>query len=84
MVTLFLLALDIWLSRSEVTSALHAANASRFVNCDNADGLNYTLSETNLAPYHRYIATKTNLRTLIYNGDTGLLQIGMEKLVMHL
>ena len=37
---------------------------------DNGVGMNYTLSEPDLLPFYQHAMTKTDLRVLVYNGDT--------------
>jgi len=63
-------AMDIWVNRSDVRQALNVALNSNFFNGDNGVGFNYTLTEKNLLPFYLHVITNTNLRVLVYNGDT--------------
>jgi len=63
-------ALDQWINSRAVRDALHIKPDSFFFSGDNAVGLDYELTERNLLPVHKHFALGTDLRVLIYNGDT--------------
>jgi len=59
-----------WLKTSQVKDALHIPKGAEFFLTDNGVGFNYNLTERNLMPFYQRVAQETNLRVLIYNGDT--------------
>jgi len=59
-----------WLNTSQVKTALHVPASGSFFLSDNGVGFNYTLTEKNLMPFYHKLATETDVRVLIYNGDT--------------
>jgi hypothetical protein len=59
-----------WINLDVVRQALAVDPEARYVSGDNSAALNYSLSEPNLIPFHRHVATSTDVRTLIMNGDT--------------
>jgi serine carboxypeptidase-like clade I len=59
-----------WLNHSDVKSALNVPSGASFFLTDNGVGFNYELTEKNLMPFYRDVAENTNLRVLVYNGDT--------------
>lgn len=63
-------ALFKWVRHPDVKKALHVAPDANFFSGDNGVGFNYTLTEKNLLPFYKFINEKTDLRVLIYNGDT--------------
>ncbi len=50
--------------------ALHVLPDAHFFNGDNGDGFDYSSTEQNLMPFHAHVALDTELRALIYNGDS--------------
>mmetsp|Transcript_10877 Transcript_10877/g.19203 ORF Transcript_10877/g.19203 Transcript_10877/m.19203 type:complete len:510 (+) Transcript_10877:94-1623(+) len=64
------LALGKWVLSPEVREALAILPGSQYVSGDNSAGLNYTGTEKNLLPFHKSVALDTDVRVLIYNGDT--------------
>eukprot|EP00947_MAST-08B_sp_MAST-8B-sp1_P004438 g4438.t1 len=63
-------AMSQWLKRDDVKKALNIPDGARFNSADNGVGMNYTLSEPDLLPFYQHAMTKTDLRVLVYNGDT--------------
>jgi len=63
-------AMNIWLNQSDVRQHLHVASNSYFFNGDNGDGFNYTSTEPNVLPFYLHCIKDTDLRVLVYNGDT--------------
>lgn len=59
-----------WLNTTQVKSALNVPPEAAFFLSDNGVGFNYTLTERNLMPFYTRLATETDIRVLIYNGDT--------------
>ena len=62
--------LEEYLSTPAVHKSLHLPPNARFVNADNGKGLDYKATIKNLIPLHKKVAEETDLRVLIYNGDT--------------
>lgn len=50
--------------------ALHVADDAFFFNADNGDGFTYNVTEPSLMPFYKALAELTDVRVLIYNGDT--------------
>ena len=63
-------AMNIWLKLTSVKKALNIQADNRFNSADNGIGMNYTLSEKNLLPFYQHVMQKTDLKVLVYNGDT--------------
>ena len=63
-------AMFTWVVRPEVKKALHVEQNANFFSGDNGVGFTYNLTEPNLMPYYVQVAKETNLRVLVYNGDT--------------
>ena len=63
-------AQTVWVNQSAVRAALHVPADSDFFNGDNGEGMVYTPSEKNLMPFYKEVAATTQLRVLVYNGDT--------------
>jgi carboxypeptidase C (cathepsin A) len=61
--------MDVWVNSSAVRKALHVPQHARFFSFDNADGFDYTMSERSLLPFYAQLATQSDVRVLIYNGD---------------
>eukprot|EP00656_Telonema_subtile_P032308 TRINITY_DN3542_c0_g1_i2.p1 TRINITY_DN3542_c0_g1~~TRINITY_DN3542_c0_g1_i2.p1 ORF type:complete len:509 (+),score=117.33 TRINITY_DN3542_c0_g1_i2:126-1652(+) len=59
-----------WLNNSAVKLALNIPTDGVFFLSDNGVGFNYSLTEPNLMPFYQRLATETDVRVLIYNGDT--------------
>ena len=59
-----------WVQTPEVKAALHVAADAKFFSGDNGVGFTYNITEANLMPFYQEIAANTNLRVLVYNGDT--------------
>ena len=62
--------LPIWTNLSSVKEALHVADDAFFFNADNVDGFTYNDTEPSLMPFYKALAELTDVRVLIYNGDT--------------
>lgn len=60
----------LWSNASAVRAAMHVPLQSYFFNGDNGEGMTYHVTEKNLMPFYQEVAAKTELRVLIYNGDT--------------
>uniref|UniRef100_A0A6B2L3B8 Carboxypeptidase n=1 Tax=Arcella intermedia TaxID=1963864 RepID=A0A6B2L3B8_9EUKA len=63
-------AFDIWINRTDVREAINVPVDSYFFSGDNGAGFNYTETEKNLLPFYKEVLTNTNLKVLVYNGDT--------------
>ena len=63
-------AMFVWVQTPEVKAALHVAPDANFFSGDNGVGFTYNITETNLMPFYTHIAQNTDLRVLVYNGDT--------------
>eukprot|EP01130_Rhizamoeba_saxonica_P017347 TRINITY_DN8380_c0_g1_i1.p1 TRINITY_DN8380_c0_g1~~TRINITY_DN8380_c0_g1_i1.p1 ORF type:complete len:503 (+),score=91.19 TRINITY_DN8380_c0_g1_i1:204-1712(+) len=63
-------AMSIWLNQTSVREALHVPTDAYFFSGDNGAGFNYTLTEEDLRPFYAHVVKNTNLRVLVYNGDT--------------
>jgi len=63
-------AMDQWITRDDVKKALNVPLDSYYFSGDNGVGFNYTLTEQNLLPFYYHVIRNTNLRVLVYNGDT--------------
>jgi carboxypeptidase C (cathepsin A) len=63
-------AMDIWVNQSAVRKALHVPANAHFYSFDNAEGFKYVMSERSMMPFYKHLATETDVRVLIYNGDT--------------
>jgi hypothetical protein len=63
-------AMTKWLETKEVKAALHIPAQASFFLSDNGVGFNYSLTETNLMPFYQHLAMHTDVRVLVYNGDT--------------
>ena len=63
-------AQTVWVNQSAVRAALHVPADSDFFNGDNGEGMVYKPSEKNLMPFYKEVAATTQLRVLVYNGDT--------------
>ena len=59
-----------WVNATAVRKALHVPLDSYFFNGDNGAGMTYQLTEKDLRPFYQQVAASTQLRVLIYNGDT--------------
>lgn len=56
-----------WLSHPDVKRALHLHG--NFFSVDNAEDFDYTPTERDLSGFYQHVASETNLRVLVYNGD---------------
>lgn len=63
-------AMDVWVNQSAVRKALHVPLGAHFFSFDNAQGFVYRSTEASLLPFYRHLALRTDVRVLIYNGDT--------------
>jgi len=63
------LAMTIYLNNSIVREALHIPLDAFFFSQDDGNDFNYTLTERDLQPFYIHVATNTQLRALVYNGD---------------
>jgi len=63
-------AMTEWLARADVRKALHIQPNNRFNSADNGVGMNYSVTEPNLLPFYEHARAETDLRVLVYNGDT--------------
>lgn len=59
-----------WLNRTEVKTALNLDPASVFFECDDGTDFDYTSSREQLFPFYRQVAKSSDVRVLVYNGDT--------------
>mmetsp|Transcript_23287 Transcript_23287/g.34858 ORF Transcript_23287/g.34858 Transcript_23287/m.34858 type:complete len:487 (+) Transcript_23287:3-1463(+) len=73
-------ALVKWINALEVKTALHVPKDAYYFSGDNGAGFMYNVSEPNITPFHKWAATESDLRVLIYNGDT---DPGLNSLVMQ-
>jgi len=63
-------ALAKWVNNSKVKAALHVSPLAYFFTGDNGVGFTYNLTEPSLVPWYKEVTAKSNLRIMIYNGDT--------------
>lgn len=63
-------AMDVWVNQSAVRKALHVPLDAHFYSFDNAEGFVYRSTEKSVMPFYRHLALETDVRVLIYNGDT--------------
>lgn len=63
-------AMFVWVQTPQVKAALHVAADANFFSGDNGVGFTYNITEPNLMPFYVQVAKETNLRVLVYNGDT--------------
>eukprot|EP00299_Pterocystis_sp_00344_P017932 c8977_g2_i1.p1 GENE.c8977_g2_i1~~c8977_g2_i1.p1 ORF type:complete len:497 (+),score=119.52 c8977_g2_i1:1-1491(+) len=63
-------ALRIFVNNTAVRKAINVPLDAYFFNGDDGQGFVYNLTENNLMPFYRRVATNTSLRVLVYNGDT--------------
>ena len=63
-------ALFKWIQHADVKEALHVAKDAYFFSGDNGVGFTYNLTEKNLLPFYKEVVENTDLRVLIYNGNT--------------
>lgn len=59
-----------WVMMPQVKKALHVAPDANFFSGDNGIGFTYTPSEPDLMPFYHRVVNETDLRVLVYNGDT--------------
>ncbi|CAB9528207.1 Carboxypeptidase Y homolog A [Seminavis robusta] len=59
-----------WVGAPQVKAALHVDPDSAFFSGDNGVGFTYVPTEPDLLPFYRRVVSETDLRVLIYNGDT--------------
>lgn len=59
-----------YLNMSVVKQALHVPVDAFFFQCDNGEGFTYKGDVDALMPFYRHVIEETNLRVLVYNGDT--------------
>lgn len=62
-------AMNAWILREDVRTALHVPINSLFFDGDNGAGMVYKQTEPDLLPFYRKVAQKTDLKVLVYNGD---------------
>merc|ERR1712070_246148 len=60
----------IWTDSPIVRTAINMPLDANFFSGDNAVGMEYDLTEKNLMPFFNYLATETDVKSLVYNGDT--------------
>ena len=60
----------IWSNSTAVRKAMHVPVDSYFFNGDNGEGMTYHVTEKDMRPFYKHVAAATELRVLIYNGDT--------------
>jgi len=63
-------AFDKFLRHPDVRAAMHVPLNSNFFSGDNGVGFDYTLSEADVRPIHLYVLRNTDMRVMVYNGDT--------------
>jgi serine carboxypeptidase-like clade I len=59
-----------WVQTPQVKAALHVDPNAYFFSGDNGVGFTYVPSEPDLVPFYLRAVKETNLRVLVYNGDT--------------
>merc|ERR1712216_661230 len=59
-----------WVNATAVKKALHVSADAHFFTGDNGVGFTYDGTEPDLTPWYKTWATSTDLRVVIYNGDT--------------
>eukprot|EP00929_Paragymnodinium_shiwhaense_P120256 TRINITY_DN92186_c0_g1_i1.p1 TRINITY_DN92186_c0_g1~~TRINITY_DN92186_c0_g1_i1.p1 ORF type:complete len:534 (-),score=53.23 TRINITY_DN92186_c0_g1_i1:208-1809(-) len=62
--------LPMWTNHSLVKKALHVADDAFFFDADNGHGFTYNITEPYLVPFYRDVVMNTDVRVLVYNGDT--------------
>jgi hypothetical protein len=62
--------LPFWVNASSVKKALHVSETATFFTGDNGVGFTYIGDAKDVRPNYKHWADNTNLRVLIYNGDT--------------
>lgn len=62
--------LNKWAKNAAVKEALNVAPDANYFSGDNGVGFNYRSTEPDLSPLYKHFALETNLRVLIYNGDS--------------
>jgi len=60
----------IWLQNDKVRKALNVPADAKFFSGDNGVGFTYNMTEKNLLPFYREVVEHTDLKVLVYNGDT--------------
>ncbi|GBG27100.1 Lysosomal protective protein [Hondaea fermentalgiana] len=63
-------AMTLWVKHASVRKALGVPEDANFVSGDNSASIAYDITEPNLMPFMVKLAKETDLRVLIYNGDT--------------
>lgn len=63
-------AMALWVKHASVREALGVPLKATFVSGDNSAAIDYDLTERNLMPFMVKLAKETDIRVLIYNGDT--------------
>jgi len=63
-------AMEVFFNHSLVKKALNIPDEAYFFLSDNGVGFNYSITERNLMPFYQHVAQDTQLRVLVYNGDT--------------
>jgi carboxypeptidase C (cathepsin A) len=63
-------AQNVWTMDPNVRKAINVPLKSNFFSGDNAVGMNYELTEKNLMPFYEKMAKETDMRIIVYNGDT--------------
>eukprot|EP00301_Raphidiophrys_heterophryoidea_P007010 c12769_g1_i1.p1 GENE.c12769_g1_i1~~c12769_g1_i1.p1 ORF type:complete len:549 (+),score=114.78 c12769_g1_i1:1347-2993(+) len=63
-------AMVVYLNSSIVRQLLNVPLNDYFFTGDDGVGFNYTLTEKDLRPFYVQVARNTNIRALVYNGDT--------------
>lgn len=59
-----------WAGRPEVRTSLHVPQDAAFYNGDGGDDFPYNLTEPSLLPFYMDLLGSSNVRVLVYNGDT--------------
>jgi serine carboxypeptidase-like clade I len=59
-----------WVETPQVKAALHVDPKANFFSGDNGVGFTYVCTEPDLWPFYLRAVKETNLRVLVYNGDT--------------
>lgn len=60
----------VWLNNDKVKKALNVAADAKFFSGDNGVGFTYNMTEPNLLPFYKEVVENTDLKVLVYNGDT--------------
>jgi len=63
-------AYKVWLNRTDVRLSINVPVNSFYFSGDDGAGFEYTYTVTNLLPFYEHVIKHTDLRVLVYNGDS--------------